>query len=358
MKRCLAAIAAAAALAACASTPAIKDGQGKPLAGSVAYLGYVELGGLPQFVCARGRSADNPVLLYLHGGPGSAETAFMRHFDAALEEDFIVVNWDQRGAGKSYSKDIPLASMNVDQFVSDTHELVAWLKAKFGKQKIYLAGHSWGTILGVRTVRKYPEDFLAYVGVNQYVDAAENERISYEYTLAEARKRNNAKAVKELEAIGAPVAGRYQRPLEDMLIQRKWLGEFGGAMHTKVDYVAAVLAASEYRDKGPLFLASMDAAKFSVAAMQSELLKTDLLADATEFGVPVYFFVGRYDYNTPFVLAERYFERLAAPAKTLVWFDESAHLIPFEEPAAFRRALLRVRAETAPTTAAIGTAAS
>lgn len=130
------------------TTAPFLDARGNVLSGSIAELTDVPLGGLPQFVLMRGRDTTNPVLLLLHGGPGDPQAPHSSYYNAALEEFFIVVNWDQRGAGRSYSDSIPEETMTIDQLISDTHELTVYLKARFSKRKIILVGHSWGVLSG------------------------------------------------------------------------------------------------------------------------------------------------------------------------------------------------------------------
>ena len=122
---------------------------------------FITLGGIPQAVLIRGLDTTNPVLLMLHGGPGFTEMALFATYNQDLEKDFIVVNWDQRGAGLSYDPSIPDSTMNIQQFVNDAHELVSWLKKRYNREKIYLLGHSWGSILGIHLTQQYPQDFYA-----------------------------------------------------------------------------------------------------------------------------------------------------------------------------------------------------
>ena len=174
-----------------ATTPAFRDEMGRILPASVARMEYVELGGSRQWICVRGESVDKPLLLILHGGPGTPEVLPFRRYDAGLEKDFIVVNWDQRGSGKSYSPSMTADSMTIEQILSDAHELVGYLKESFGKEKIYLLGHSWGTILGALLASRYPEDFHAYIGMGQWVSMGDNERLCYEFTRSEAERRGD-----------------------------------------------------------------------------------------------------------------------------------------------------------------------
>jgi pimeloyl-ACP methyl ester carboxylesterase len=136
-------------------TSPIKDRYGKPLKGSIASLESLFIGKVKQWILIRGKDFDNPVLLFLHGGPGTSEMCLLREYTAELEKDFVVVTWDQRSAGKSFAAKDPATSMNIDTFVSDTHELTNYLLYRFNKEKIFLMGHSWGTVVGVLTVQNF-----------------------------------------------------------------------------------------------------------------------------------------------------------------------------------------------------------
>jgi proline iminopeptidase len=309
--------------------------------GGIDTLHTVTLGGLPQWVQIRGHSQRNPVLLFLHGGPGSPETPFVRHYNGGLEKHFTVVTWEQRGAGKSFSPDIPDSTMHVSRFLDDTDQLVKWLQKRFSQPKIYLVGHSWGSVLGMLAIQRHPEDFLAYVGIGQVVDMQQNEALSYAYVLNTARQRNNAKAVRELEAIGPPVRGTYAGGMESLLKQRNWLTYFGGSLYGKSDaneVITQLFFAYEY-SVGDLFNYGRGAL-FSLFRLWNELMDIHLVQQVPSVRVPVYFCVGRSDYQTPFVLVENYFQQLEAPHKELIWFEKSGHSPNYEEPNRFQSVMV------------------
>jgi pimeloyl-ACP methyl ester carboxylesterase len=204
------------------STPAFRDETGAVLPDSVAAFERVELGGLRQTVLMRGKRVSNPVLLYLHGGPGSSELALVRHFNAALEDHFIVVLWEQRGAGKSYSPFIDPSSMTIDQFVSDAEELARWLGRRFGKDRIYLVGHSWGSLVGLRLAHQHPELFQAYVGIGQAVSFQEGERLSLRWTMEQAQAAQNLEAIAELRSL-VDYPNGDGGGLGAVFTERKWL---------------------------------------------------------------------------------------------------------------------------------------
>jgi len=308
-------------------------------------LEEVVIGGLKQWILIRGSDKSNPVLLFLHGGPGSADIFLARHFDGNLVDHFVVVHWDQRGAGKSYSSDIPVETMNRDQFVSDIRELSELLAKRFGVPRIYLVGHSWGSEIGALAAARYPELFSAFVGVGQVVEKNEQEEISYRFVLGMAKKANNEIAIQELEGTGPPPYAGYR----EMELERKWLETFGGVTHNNTltfnDYLKIGLTSPDYDLlDGLRFFRGQE---FSEEHLWKERLHTNLFEEAPRIDVPVYFFAGRYDYNTPSELTERYFQQLDAPrGKHLVWFENSGHMVPYEEPEKYCDELQRVLAET------------
>jgi proline iminopeptidase len=313
------------------STPPFRDRTGMVVPGSVATMERMTLGGVEQSVTIRGRNAKAPILIWLHGGPGMDATGMWRVHNAALEDHFLVVYWTQRGTGRSYSSDIPVKSMTRGQFVADLDQLIGTLKRRFSQNKVVLAGHSWGTSIGVAYIQAHPENVATYVGIGQIANAAEGERRSYAYTLAEAKRRGNAEALAELTRIGPP-----PYPTESMITQRGWLEKFGGAWHEPTSLLQLMLTSFKASEMtwydGVTLNAGMD---FSLGALAPEIDRVDWMGSATRFAMPVFIVSGRFDRNTDADLAHEYFDKIEAPAKQFKWFEQSAHSPPFEEPAAF-----------------------
>ena len=305
-------------------------------------LEQVTLGGVKQWISIRGTNRHNPVLLFLHGGPGSANIAKLRIQVPELEQHFIVVNWDQRGAGKSYSPGFNVSTLSRQQLVSDAHELVEILKKRFGVQKIYLLGFSWGTALGLSLADQYPDDFTAFISVSQVVDYVTGEKLSLEYARESAQKAGNAQAVAELASVDP--AYNSQDWQAQLGTERKWLLHFGGVYHTTNSFsheLWMLLRAPEYSlvEAGFWPLGSSN----SLKQMWPELMKIDFFEQVPIVRCPVYFFAGKYDYNSPWQLTEAYYQKVEAPAgKHLVWFQNSAHDIFFDEPEQLTREVLSV----------------
>ena len=301
-------------------------------------LEKVNLGGVSQWILIRGNNKANPILLFLHGGPGAAQISFAPKFQSGLEKNFLVVNWDQRGSGKSYTKEVKKESMNIDQFVSDTYELTRYLLDLFKRDKLYLVAHSWGSIVGLLTVKKYPELFNAYVGIGQAVDMQQTARILCEFNYNAAKKMNNKKAFKEIGGIGYPPKNGTIR---DALLQIKWLEKFGGIFekpYFKKNIKRLILLSGDYSLMDKLYYKS--GSMFSFKSLFNELINVNLFRQVPEVAVPVYFCTGCYDYNTPFMLTERYYKVIKAPGKKLFWFGQSGHAPHFEEPEKFSRIMI------------------
>jgi pimeloyl-ACP methyl ester carboxylesterase len=313
------------------STPAFSDASGGVVAGSVAEMHRLDLGGVTQSVTIRGRSSTAPILIWLHGGPGTDETGMWRQYNAELEDHFLVVYWTQRGAGRSYHPGIPVASMTLPQYVADLHQLVRFVQTRFHQQRVTLVGHSWGTNLGVAYSQAHPGDVAAYVGIGQIANSAEGERRSYAFTLAEAERRHDSAALADLRASGPPP---YR--LDVIMRQRGWLDKFGGAWHKPTSMLSTILVSAKADEMtwldGVLFKPGVD---FSLGAMAPQVAHFDWIGTATHFAVPVFIVAGRFDHNTDAALAHDYFTKIDAPMKRFKWFEQSAHSPQFEEPQTF-----------------------
>lgn len=304
-------------------------------------LEKIKLGGVDQWILIRGWNRENPVLLLLHGGPGFPGMPFA-HVTAELEKRFVVVRWDQRGAGKSYSPSLPDSAMNMKQFVADTLELTDLLSRRFNQQRIFLGAHSWGSMIGALAVAQAPERFSAYLAVCQAANAPESERLMYRWALDKAAEEGNAKAAWELKQLGVPP---YKR-VADYRTMTGWIARFSGEGHRAVTRWRFVRLALEspFYSWADLFRIPLGA-KFSFSHLWREAFyDTDLLKQAPRLDVPVFFFLGRHDHTATAsaAMAERYFEALDAPrGKRLIWFENSGHWPHLEEPERFQNELIR-----------------
>jgi pimeloyl-ACP methyl ester carboxylesterase len=298
----------------------------------------IPVNGTQQWISVRGNDARNPILLFLHGGPASPDMPLAYTFQTPWEDYFTVVQWDQRGAGKTYAANDPDRigpTMTAAQMTSDAEEVVSYLRRTYHKQKIFLLGHSWGSALGVRVVQAHPEWFYAYVGVGQMANVRESEAIGYRFALNEARRHDNQEALRDLARIAPYPAPGKPLDLESVGTQRKWLEYYGGLAWGRTSFQFdsdAEKLAPEYSDAD---LAAIDKGSlFTMRYLLGPLTDIDF-TQTTHFDLPVLLFTGRHDYSVSHEVAARWFATLEAPAKKLVWFEDSAHMVMQEQPGRF-----------------------
>lgn len=317
------------------TTAPIRDATGKIILGSVAKLEKVKINGVYEWLLIRGQDKNKPVLLYIDGGPGDSDMLFHEKYNKALEKDFITVDWDQRGVVKSYSPNMPAGSINMEQCISDMKEVVLHLRKEFNKEKIYVVGHSWGTMLGLLTVHRYPDLFYAYIGVSQLVDAPQSEDILYPWLMANAKNFKDKEALALLKKIGAPVNGVYKdikgdngNMIPGIEASREMLFRYGGAVHSKFTISQPNPIFTREYSLWDILCGLIDN---DMSKLAEEMRHTNMMKVVKEVKVPIYFFEGRYDYQAPTILAEKYFNQLKAPKKELIWFENSAHAPDYEE---------------------------
>lgn len=312
----------------------------------VSSLEEIVLGGFKQWIFIRGKDQKNPILIFLHGGPGEPALGMSssRHLDAELIEHFTVVHWDQRGAGKSYRSDIPVDSMTFGRLVEDCNELIDYLRSRFNAQKVFLVAHSAGTPIGIRTAHKYPEKIYAYVGVAQVINDYEQERQSYEFIVEEAEKSRDVKKQAAIKAIGPPP---YETPEKIFKKARQIIRHGGFIHHNLIKHMAFVtlsyLTSPEYSLSDGLNTVRRKGLNFTTNARWEEIKNIDFTKEIQSIKVPIYFFMGKYDMITPTVQVEDFFTGLdAEKGKKLIIFENSAHLPIIEEKKKYQDLLVNV----------------
>ncbi|NQU30999.1 MAG: alpha/beta hydrolase [Anaerolineae bacterium] len=318
-----------------AHTPSILGSDGQPLPNSIASLEKVKLGGVDQWLILRGQDVNKPVLLFLSGGPGASESGRVLRFNQELEKHFVIAIWEQRGCGKSYPSLNPKAGLTIDQYTSDLIELTNLLRARFDEQKVYLVGHSWGTIIGVRAVQERPDLFHAYIGTAQMVDVAETDQIIYEMVMDHSQKTDDTQFVETLQKQGPPpYFGKSPiKPYAALFGREYAIFEVPNIKDAKYraegDAIMLMLKQPEYGwlDRVYYLLGLMNT--FNVVYPQ--LQEMDFRQDATYFDLPVYLILGRHDMNNPFQIPEEYYNLIQAPSKALYFFEDSGHSMIWEE---------------------------
>ena len=321
-------------------TPAtVLDKHGKELTNSISEIIKIPVNGIDQYLIIRGKNANKRVLLVLHGGPGSPEFPFFKDKHLNLEELFVVVHWEQRGAGKSYTDNIPKESMTIQQFIEDGAVVSEYLRKRFQQEKVYLMGHSWGSFLGVLLAHQHPDLFHSYTGIGQVSHQYLGERLSYEWVKTQAKKANNTADLALLAGLTFPDSLANNKTWIDFLTpERELVNKYGGGMKRKdADMIAVyktyIFETPEYTITDKLNI--MKGAIFSIENLWDDVLQTNLSVAVDSLAIPIHILQGVHDYQTPYAPAKAFFDQLKAPQKTFHRFDNSAHSPFVDEPEKF-----------------------
>lgn len=328
-------------------TPAIVvDENGNKITNSISEIVKIPVNGLDQSIIIRGQNKDKPVLLLLHGGPGSPEFPFFKHKDLNIEKEFVVAHWEQRGAGKSYADNIPIESMTIPQFIADAAEVSKYLRQRFKQDKIYLMGHSWGSFLGVLVAQEHPHLFHSYTGIGQVCHQYLGERLSFEWAKAQAAKANNAADNALLASLTFPDSLADNQTWTDYIIpERDMVNKYGGGMkRPEADmlsvYKTYIFDTPEYTITDKVNI--MKGVDFSIAHLWDDVLQTNLSTAVDSLDIPVHIIQGVHDYQTPYAPAKAFFEQLKAPQKSFYTFENSAHSPFLDEPEKFNSLLKEI----------------
>jgi pimeloyl-ACP methyl ester carboxylesterase len=329
------AVLAALAIAVAALRPAFTWPIPSP---GIAALERVTLGGTPQWILIRGRDTGKPIVLFLHGGPGMPSMFLAHAFQRPLEQDFVVVHWDRRGAGKSYDAGTSPALMRVTAELADAEQLIRLLIERFGQDQVMLVGHSYGSYLGVELANRIPKLIRAYVGVGQMAcGTAEQSALQNAWLRQQAVADDDASTVAAIDR---------HLPWDREAALFKYGGEVVG-MKSFTPLILIGLKSPEYTLRDALNVPK--GVQFTHKYLKYDAgYEPDMaLMDARNiFSVPVYLFTGRHDMTTPASCALEYFDELRAPSKHFIWFEQSAHFPFLEEPQRFHDELVKVAQAT------------
>jgi len=322
------------------------DKDGNTVEGSISEKVFLNIGGVRQGMFIRGRDINNPVLLYIHGGPAFPNYFLIDKYTPGLEEFFTVCYWEQRGGGLSYSSEVTPESMTFGQLVSDAIEVTNYLRNRFGKEKIYILAHSGGTPIGILAASQMPHLYHAYVGMAQTTRQMESEILAYKYMTEQFTASGNTKAVEELREYNvlqsdSCVTSFYKSMARDKYMHELGVGTMRGMNSVFSDIFIPVWTCRAYtlREKYNIWVS-----KFSFIRktnLINELLTTDFTEKVTKLEIPVYFFGGKYDMTVNTDLSKAYLEKLQAPVKGFYTFNESAHSPIYEEPQRVREILVQ-----------------
>jgi len=311
----------------------LRDDAGRVIAGSVSERVFVKINGIRQGMFIQSADLSNPVILFLHGGPGMPTFFLNTTHPTGLEQHFTVVWWEQRGAGMSFSSDIPPSSMTVEQMMSDTVAVADDLRERFGQDRIYLLGHSWGSFLGIQVAAAAPDRFHAYIGMGQLSHQLRAEMAAHDYLLDAYQAIGDTGMVRKLRA--APV--NMAEGTSDAWMRLRDAAMHGVGVGTTRDMRSVITG---------IFLPAWQSRAYTLGEkiniwrgkswsrriLWDEVLHTDLSTRVNRLEIPAYFLIGQYDYTINPALARDYFQRLDAPVKGFYTFEHSAHSPLFEEP--------------------------
>ena len=316
----------------------LKDKEGNEIANSLAEKLFIEIGGVKQGFFLRSENTKNPVILFLHGGPGSPELAMLYRYEIheRLEKYFTVCYWDQRGAGMSFSSSIDTDTMTLEQMINDTYQISEYLKSRFNKEKIYIIGHSWGSLLGLKTIEKHPENYFAYIGIGQVTNQIKSEKLAYDYMLHHATEINDKSAVRNL--------GKFDKNASDFptmnyisTVRSQLMDKYGiGIMHNNFSMAGLIKDILFFKGYTlPEKLNYIRGMGFSQKHLWNYVTSENLFESSLLYQIPVYITHGKYDYQVSYTLAREYFEMIKAPDKAFFTFEKSAHSPNGEEPEKF-----------------------
>jgi len=313
----------------------------KRLKRSICLEEYVPINGIEQYLFHLGTNSQNPVMLFLHGGPGSVESLFTTAFQAKWEEIYTVVHWDQRGAGKTLTKN-PDKLPTIELQLQDLFEIIQYLKRQYKKHKIVILGHSWGSVLGSVFIQRYPDEVAYYIGVGQVVSMLENEQVGYDKVKEMIEQAGDQKSLKKLESIGEYPGNKivfnreFLKKCEEV---RKLQGKYDLALKLGLETWITVF-------KSPIFRFSDIVAFLKIFKANGHLHQFlgdfDLRTEKAEYKMPIYYLLGGNDWQAPYVIAQQYFEQIEAPRKGISIIPNAGHMTMMDQPDLFFDALQKI----------------
>ena len=267
----------------------------------------ITIGGIKQYVRIKGKDDSKPILLFLHGGPGSSVMGQADQMTGKLQQQFVVVHWDQRETGETLRLNKSSQPLTLDLFYNDTHDLIDSLLKRFQRPKLYLAGYSWGSVPGFYIADKYPGLLYAYIAISPVINQWESERMALDML----KEKMGKKAQKELTQVTIPFENA-----EQLYYHRKWLFNADGKRFATLGFV---------KGWGNTW--------FSVWKASCDI---NLFKSLPAINCPVYFFAGGKDYQTNHAIARDYFDTLTAPKKDFFLFEKSGHGLPETDPGLFQ----------------------
>lgn len=327
-----------------------KDEAGNILPNSLVLQENKEINGVPQRLVIRGANINNPVLLRVHGGPGSNHNPdFSQMTGTDLEDIFVVCYWDQRGSGPAYTSETPDSTITLAQIIDDGIAVSIYLKERFNKDKIYLEGWSWGTAVGAYMAQKRPDLFHAYIGIGQMGDQLLSEQISYDFSLQKALEANDTVSISQLKAIGRPPYATNEEMIEAVTVERpisikytprgQPVGE--EEEESELEFLTEFLLNENitFKTKKEYFFRVEEEEEEDTPGFKllwPTCTNINLIRDVPELQIPVYIIQGEHDYSTVVSVAKAYYDSLKAPIKKWYLFDDCWHIPVFQNSQKYR----------------------
>ena len=318
------------------------DDTGKAIQCSVAEKKFVKIGGVTQGMIIKSKNINNPILLYLHGGPAFPNYFLIDKYKPELENYFTVCYWEQRGGGLSYTSEVTLASMNFNQLAADAVEVTNYLRKRFEKEKIYIMAHSGGTPIALLAVQREPKLYAAYIGMGQITNQTESEKMAYKYIFEQFVEIGNKKAISELRKYPVLDADSNVITFYKSNIRDNYMHELGiGTMHKMKSVFWGIFipvwTCKAYTLNEKINIWKAKISFIPKSKLINELLNRDFTAEIPKLKIPIYFFSGKYDLTVNIDLSKAYLTKLKAPLKGFYTFNNSAHSPLFEESALVRK---------------------
>lgn len=280
-----------------------------------------QINGIKQYLEIDAKDASKPILLFLHGGPGFSSRTYFNPIKKGLQDEFIVVQWDQRGTGITELWNAAPKPISAAQMIADTEEVVDYLLDRFDREKLYLVGFSWGGYLGLQYAGNHPEKIHAYISVSGMISNFESEQLTLAFLLKQAQENENQEALGELSSIKIPFEN-----WEQLYFQRKWTAYFQGTKN-----IAKAYPKELFGNWAPIWF-----------GLFLEASSVNFIETRPSLTCPVYIMASKKDLVSHHSIAEKFFNTVEAPQKELIWFEESTHEIPSQEPDRFIEELVRI----------------
>jgi pimeloyl-ACP methyl ester carboxylesterase len=317
-----------------------KDQDQQTVKGSICEKVFIRIGGVQQGMFIRGKDENNPVLLFVTGGPSFSEYFLVDKYPTGLENYFTVCYWEERGGGISYTPQVTKESMTLEQFASDAIEVTNYLRDRFKKEKIYIMAHSGGTAFAIQAVASYPQLFHSYIGISQITRQAESEKLAYKFMINQYASKGNKKMLTEFKKYPILENDSLLLPFFNSILRDRSMHELGiGTMHNMKSIITGVFfpvwTCRAYTLKEKINIWYSKFSFINKSKLREQIINSDITVKVPKLDVPVYFFSGNYDLTVNHDLSKEYLKKIDSPIKGFYTFDNSAHCPMFEEPKRF-----------------------